>query len=474
MKKRLTEYERLQRYYAKHARWTAKLAQWAREKAARREWRRNRPKIPFMRRPDRNYDVTLTQPSVLTARWDDGSIAYVETGTLPHRKASLTVNNPWRPTKPLGMTPTARSLNAVKWNCALNTAVGRASYQNLTHVRPEYTAMAEEHNRNYVSPAWGAHDEQLRTEAILKCLTNVKDQKWNAGVMIAEASGVATMVADAMQLVIRTRKLLHEGKFETAYYHFRKRSKYKSYPEWREQYWRQVRHIKSVRENAHIPKSWLYYHFGIVPTCRDISDAVDAFAAKKNDLPFQMGGVVRGYAKHTTRVITPRFRPGSLSGFYNGKMEYQAVRSVRVAIRVQPKNQMVARLSGLGATNLPEALWNRTPFSWVVDYFSTVGSWLSVLDTGLGWNFSEKWTESWRTIATSTFSPENGNGVKYLYPSGKSTISSKHLNRVVRGDLYGPMGSILPSVKRKGPSVQKISNLLSVLAGLFNSKAPRI
>jgi len=146
-----------------------------------------------------------------------------------------------------------------------------------------------------------------------------------------------------------------------------------------------------------------------------------------------------------------------------GHLEYNMLRSVRVIIGVRPKNYLLAKASELGVTNPVEALWNRAPWSWAVDYFTSFGKWLSVLDTSLGWTWDEKWVESWRVVASSTWTPVSQGKVSF-YPVEKGSIRHKNINRKVRGDLYGPMGSILPQFKRRGPSVQQYSTLFSAFA----------
>jgi hypothetical protein len=310
-------------------------------------------------------------------------------------------------------------------------------------------------------------NEQLRTEAILQALSAVKDQKWNAGVMIAESRGVAQMAMDLMSLVARTRTLIKKGDFRAAYRNFRKaKPDVMSYPAWRRKHWAEVRHVQSVRRASKIPQGWLYYHFGIKPTINDISAMVDDFSRRKAEMAFEYGGIARGYARHTIR------QKGNLQLFnYSpceyGDYEHLVVRSVRVAIGVRPKPSFIGRLSTLGITNPPEALYNGMPFSWLLDYFTSLGDWLSVLDSNVGFIWDTHWTESWRTIYQSKFTPRSGPGVSYKWPVAPDYATRKDVNRVVRGDLYGPMGSILPQMKRKGPSAQQYSNLLSVVSTLF-------
>lgn len=410
---------------------------------------------------NRNYNIILPAPYTVEV-WRAGVRLSVSSATQEHRAASLTVNNPWRQLKPSPLTPTARTLNHWRRNSGMVTKTTPGSGGRLNIFRgPDFAPISAEWNARYLSANYGQYDEQLRTEAILEALAKVKDQKWNAGVALAESQGVAKMAVDCMQLIARTRKLIREGDLVGAYNDFRTKTNYMSYPAWKRKYWQEIRHVKSVREAQHIPSGWLYYHFGIKPTLNDISDATLAFQTRLVGPLFTSDyAVVHGYAKQTTKERVP-FKSGAS---YNGIMERNILRSVRVAIHVTPKNEMLAKVSEFGMTNPVEAAYNWLPFSWVADYFSSLGDWLAVLDTGLAWNFADKWTESWRVVASSKFTPVSDATIKYGYPLEPGSIFHKNITRNVRGDLYGPMGSILPQWKRRGPSLQQVSNLASVLA----------
>lgn len=409
---------------------------------------------------NRNYNIDLLQDRLRVTYRSDGSVESTSTTRNTHRSAALTVNNPWRATKPLRPTPTARTLNHWRVDNGMTKVTTRGSGgRTVVTTGPHVEPMAMEWNRRYLSPNYAVYDEQLRTEAILEALQAVKDQKWNAGVMLAESAGVANMAVDAINLVIRTRNGIRNAEYGRVYEEFRKRTKAIPYPAWRRKNWAQVQHIRSIRESKHIPSGWLYYHFGLKPTLDDIDGAVAAYGSRLANLAYQEALFTRGYSKHTHKQVEKL-----ATSSYSGTMEHEWLRSVRVIIGVRPKNFTLAKLGELGVTNPAEAAYNRLPFSWLVDYFTSFGDWLSVLDTSLGWEFADKWVESWRVVASSKFTSMSTPAVQYGYPSIQCSITHKNIDRKVRGDLYGPMGSILPQFKRKGPSLQQISNLLSVLA----------
>lgn len=316
-------------------------------------------------------------------------------------------------------------------------------------------------------------DGQLRSEAILDAMTALKSQTWNAGVALAESAGVAKMVYDLGSVVGECRSLLQQRRYKDTYRAFEKKipRKFTPYPKWKAMHRRELRKTRDgraeLKNKLAVPKTWLYYHFGIKPTIDDINDAVNAVALSATEQPLEFGGVTRGYAVHT---LKDSLYGGNLSVGYSGTFAYESVRSVRVSIRVDARPSFLKKLSQMGVTNIPEALWNWAPYSWAVDYVSTMGDWISNFDAGLGWTIQEVWSEAFRTVTKVTYSPETTPGWFHtVYPGvTPGTWEQKLIDRRRVVGVYGPMGSVIPTWKRQGPSVQQISNLLSVLTQVFS------
>lgn len=418
---------------------------------------------------DRNYSESLsTGQSTFRRRLNPPGdwVLYTSGGSSVYAGGRLSVANPWRERKPadVNSSPTSRTLTRASGRTDPRGEIRwtTSGYDYLKYGPPHpglYARLANEKGGD-------SQLNTLRDLAIVDALTKLKDQKFNAGVAIAEASGIARMVVDAGDLIITTRRLLRKGEFEKAYERFRGKTNYGSYPWWRRKYWDQIKHVKSVQRSQLIPQGWLYYHFGLLPTLSDIEGAHHEWIRKNTDPatnPALFRQKVQGYSKHVVKVPVSYESATGRAGF-DGKVE--RLESVRVFLTVTPKSATLARLSTLGATNLPEAVWNGTPFSWVVDYFVNIGDFLHVLDAGLGWAISDTWITASRVVRKVSGRYVAGNHLSMVSAS-EPVYNEKNIVRNIERGLYGPIGQITPHVKLRGPSAKQIANMLSVLATMF-------
>lgn len=409
---------------------------------------------------DRNYNVTLKDHYY----WDQRSLKPLGSwfrqvdATVTARSGSLTVNNPWRASKPDVPTPTARSLE----------------HRHLENVRGSTRFVGNsEYWRHGVFAGQGtdavnvgivSQRADLVNRAVLSALTKLKDQKWNAGVCIAEAEGVARLLEDGAKTAKSIHDFLHRGSWQQAYNRFRMHNpRYHSYPTWRKKYWDEVKHIESVRRAKLVPEGWLYYHYGLKPTVNDIDGALTELILKVRTNPNLLNGKVMGYAKVKHSGLTLSNHDTLVC-----RLESAAIESVRVVLHVSAKEGIGAKLSTLGATNPAEAVWNRIPFSFLVDYFVGVGEWLHVLDAWVGWDFGD-WEESWRLNHTVKIVPSRSETAK-LGPLTEFLLSPgyfnhKSIDRVIHNTLYGPMANVVPRVKI--PSLNQTASILSLLATAF-------
>lgn len=133
-------------------------------------------------------------------------------------------------------------------------------------------------------------------------------------------------------------------------------------------------------------------------------------------------------------------------------LDYKASFNAGVVFDIvnQSKTQDLMGKLGLRARDLPSTVYEATPLSWVVDYFTNVGTWLQAMTPNPDIEIQGTWcTESIIQIKKT----ETGN-VRWLSPSGvwknnvgyagASTVTDKRYARYVNQPLPPPEFRVTP------------------------------
>lgn len=121
---------------------------------------------------------------------------------------------------------------------------------------------------------------------------------------------------------------------------------------------------------------WLAYRYGLMPLLYSCEDAIQVLNASppKVDRHYQV-------TFRETFVTRNQVIPQSISGyvtFTEHTTESHSV-SVRYKARISYTDSVLARF-GLNPWSLPRTVWERVPFSFVVDWFYDVGGWIDRLN----------------------------------------------------------------------------------------------
>lgn len=145
-----------------------------------------------------------------------------------------------------------------------------------------------------------------------------------------------------------------------------------------------VSHGKSLTKQ--LSDIWLGFGFGVNPLLQDIKSAADSilhYITREDQRVIVSGSATQDYASGY-----PAPKTYSLAGeviAYNTKIGFSATSSHVQGIRYEAAYDLAIRSSGnysvadhlgLKLGELPSILWELTPYSWVVDYGTTVGAWL--------------------------------------------------------------------------------------------------
>lgn len=230
-------------------------------------------------------------------------------------------------------------------------------------------------------PSVGEADDLVKA-ATTQALLNLKDQKVNLGVALAEAKETAGLVSNAAR---RATKLLQAG--------LNRRPK-----EW----------LKGVRNAgtknwSKVPSYYLEHVFGLVPVMSDVDGACQQLAETLNrgNSPLVTAYAERSSTSEVDLALTEMQQFGQLRGYGTQK------NVARVGIVAEAPSWVIQDYSSLGLTNPFSIAWERVPYSFVLDWFLPIGDWINTWDVGNYLHFKSGYTTRFVSRTGSVVPVEN-------------------------------------------------------------------
>lgn len=274
------------------------------------------------------------------------------------------------------------------------------------------------------------------SRAEIQALTKLKRQRVNYGVALGEASATARFLGDAATRVANgyrnLRRLDPKG----------------------------AARALGFASKGDVPQRWLEYQYGLAPLLNDINGMVlDLQNRPRFDWRIRVNSRVK--ERSFGSVVSP-------SQYCYGDEEWQKDFEVGVVLYYEPQSYALASLANLGLTNPAEVAWELTPFSFVLDWFLPVGSWLSTLDASVGWDFSDGCVSKFCRLSTR-WQPRPGNNEVWdgARPAGHREVVK--FDRVVYNSSPIP---VFPR-PRLGQNLTRMANGLSLLATVFGGSSTR-
>jgi hypothetical protein len=296
-------------------------------------------------------------------------------------------------------------------------------YGSGVNAPPTYTATAENVLGAFgFQSGWVSNDDL----ALLgKLREKVQGSTFNAAVFLAEGHQALTMIAHAASALDGAYRHAKRGDFASA---GKSLAKYER---------NQGRGFKTLANN------WLELQYGVLPLLSDVFDAA-CTVAKLTAFPLQQTVTV-------TRKVNGRVVPSSYwvtprgSGFEAVKIK-AIIREVNIP-------------SLIGLSDPASVVWEKLPYSFVVDWFVPIGSYLAArgLSQSLSGTFVTTRTTKWSM---------NGFASNVPWASYDQTISSYrrrevHVVRSVSDNLVVPTPSIKPL--GKAASWRHAANAIALL-----------
>lgn len=293
-------------------------------------------------------------------------------------------------------------------------------------------------------PAPQEPSSNLREACLVKALNKLKAQDFHLGNFVAESREAAHTIASTATRIGSEV----EG--------FRKR-----FPK----LWPIVTRLESGRlprnRWCEIPSQWLALQYGWNPLLQDIWGACNHLSNRARfDLPYVE---VRANQK-SIELGKIQANTFALSG--KGEVLTRTTQEVNTYLVYGMANPLLAELSSLGLINPLEIIWEVQKYSFVVDWVLPIGSWLSALSAGVGYDFitgGQSTKTSMESIGSRvvSYSTSTGDHIR-RFDGPDIRIRSAHYTR----SCYAIPP--VPGLYVKNPfSAQHLANALSLLVQAF-------
>ena len=277
----------------------------------------------------------------------------------------------------------------------------------------------------------------LTTKTLNKIMGQYKQHDFNLGTFLGELPETVEMVVKAGLSIYHAYKSVRKGRFHQALSILRKAN---------------LEHGRKFRVDKTAPSAWLSLRFGWIPLMSDAKNAVYAYAKGAFRPRFTK---LRARSRKTVELPTGNSAVGGMRYVDRCKQVY----SLQIVLKTYYKPSVYKQL---GLLDPEVVVWELVPFSFVVDYFYDIGTWLelhAVLPT----------KES--TYITTRFYRGELNGIRqnpstegpfFDPPYVPCRLSDVSVNRTVENQ------PVIPPPRFKNPflSMVKVVNMLALLNNL--------
>jgi hypothetical protein len=201
-------------------------------------------------------------------------------------------------------------------------------------------------------------DASLRSSNLVKARVKLKKSDVNLGVAFAERKETAHLLGDTATRLAKSIRQLRHGNVRNAMNELGISSK------------------RGEPRGSNVPQQWLGMQYGWKPLLSDVYGACSAL----EKAPAADWRVTTKAASKSTQGWTHQWT-GLGAGLGSAKVE----NSNYTRLDALPGNELLGSLASLGITNPLLIVWERVPFSFLVDWALPIGDWLDSVDALLGY-----------------------------------------------------------------------------------------
>lgn len=300
--------------------------------------------------------------------------------------------------------------------------------------------------------------DNVRKRAIYRLQEEIAKSEINLAVAGAEAVKTVELITHAAARLLKAALALKKGHLGDAYKVLELSPKY-----------RRSLITKRVRENA--GRYWLEMQYGWTPLLSDIYGGCRALATMLNqpDVP-----IFFAEARATDREFSlERVKDGNSTWAVDTDWEVKTQKSCRVGVTFRIRSGEIVQAARLGLTNPVLVAWEVVPFSFVVDWFIPVGSFLAQLSAYHGLEFVSGYqTQFYKGLALHRSNNRRPLGMRF---SGGDTYLNYMRQRRTKLSSFPYTGLILTSpFDSAKKAVTTLALLQGVLGGFTKSPGLRL
>lgn len=278
----------------------------------------------------------------------------------------------------------------------------------------------------------------VRNELIINALIKASDMKINLAVSLAESAKTAELILGKARQISSAYFALRRGDL------------------------RKVASLLNITPSK-IHRNWLEYKYGWMPLLMDVKGAAEHLARQNLGprLPRFSVSSSKTVESSPKRVIATSYSTGAV-GTETWSVSYQRRQSIKLWFEVANPNLLNA--SSLGLTNPALVAWELVPFSFVFDWFISVGNYLQAVTAMHGLSL-HKASHSVKTTKSGTYTYSSTPGQDSSWFYGGVAVNYKlspfaSFNRTI--PVVDPL-SIYPPVNTSAFSWQKMITSLALL-----------
>lgn len=291
-----------------------------------------------------------------------------------------------------------------------------------------------------VPPIPAGTENRLITRALLQ----LKDQRVNIGVALGESVSTARTLGSGISAINETADFLGSSLTRLA----------QAGRAFKKGQWKKAAKILKVPPPVSVPKNWLALQYGWMPLLNDIKGACDELIVGIPQKP-PIVTVKSKYRKSDNYVAYQTV------GNVVNRLDRVASAGGYLRLDYEPGNNFLQTAARLGLMNPAEVAWELVPFSFVADWVSPIGDFLSCLDAAVGWNFKSGSYSTFRRCRTG-FTYHHSLTVRET-GSWQGSRSKVEMNRKVY--VSSPLPSN-PGIKNPF-SAKHLANGLALVATVF-------